>query len=162
LPWIPPTGCAIAVTSDGDRFGEHHRRPPTIGARHREVERAALEQQFTNGCTVGLVPIAVSPDLDVLGRVGAALADETRRRILTRLLEGPAYPAELADALCASRSNISNHLACLRGCGLVATVRQGRQVRYQLSDRRLAKALRALVRLALPVDACVDHLEPQP
>ncbi len=108
------------------------------------------------------VPIAVSPDLDVLGRVGAALADTTRRRILVRLLDGPAYPAELADALGSSRSNISNHLGCLRGCGLVTTVREGRQVRYQLSDRQLATALRSLRRLVLPVDTCNDHLEPRP
>ena len=107
------------------------------------------------------MPIAVSPDLDVLGRVGAALADTTRRRILIRLLDGPAYPAELADALDTSRSNISNHLGCLRGCGLVSTVREGRQVRYQLSDRQLAAALRSLRRLVLPVDTCTDHLEPR-
>lgn len=103
--------------------------------------------------------IVVSSDLDVLGRVGAALADTTRRRILTRLLDGPAYPAELADTIGASRSNISNHLACLRGCGLVSTVREGRQVRYHLADHRLASALRVLTRLALPVDSCSDHLE---
>ena len=109
----------------------------------------------------GEVPIALSPDLDVLGRVGAALADGTRRRILTRLLDGPAYPADLADALGASRSNVSNHLSCLRGCRLVSAVREGRQVRYELSDRRLADALRALSRLALPADGCPDHLEPR-
>ena len=81
---------------------------------------------------------------------------------MTRLLDGPAYPAELAEALGTSRSNISNHLGCLRGCGLVSTVREGRHVRYQLSDRRLAVALRSLRRLALPVDTCARHLEPQP
>lgn len=109
----------------------------------------------------GDVPIALSPDLDVLGRVGAALADGTRRRILTRLLDGPAYPADLADTLGASRSNVSNHLACLRGCGLVSTVREGRQVRYELSDGDLADALRVLSRLTLPADSCRDHLEPR-
>ena len=107
------------------------------------------------------MPIALSPDLDVLGRVGAALADGTRRRILTRLLDGPAYPAGLADTLRASRSNVSNHLACLRGCGLVSAVREGRQVRYELSDVDLAKALRTLSRLDLPVDNCRSHLEPR-
>jgi ArsR family transcriptional regulator, cadmium/lead-responsive transcriptional repressor len=107
------------------------------------------------------VPIKVSPDLDVLGRIGAALADTTRRRILIRLLDGPAYPAELADSLGSGRSNISNHLGCLRGCGLVSAVREGRQVRYQLSDRQLAVALRALRRLTLPVDTCSDHLGPE-
>jgi len=108
------------------------------------------------------VAATVSPDLDVLGRLGAALADGTRRRILTRLLDGPAYPAELADVLGASRSSISNHLACLRGCGLVSGVREGRQVRYAVADRRLAEALRALARLDLAPTACPDHLEPEP
>jgi ArsR family transcriptional regulator, cadmium/lead-responsive transcriptional repressor len=103
---------------------------------------------------MSVVPIIVSSDLDTLGRIGAALADTTRRRILTRLLQGPAYPAELAEALDASRSNVSNHLACLRGCGLVSTVREGRQVRYQLADPRLARALRALAGLTLAVDSC--------
>ena len=106
-----------------------------------------------------IVPISLSGDLDTLGRVGAALADTTRRRILTRLLQGPAYPAELAQSLDASRSNISNHLACLRGCGLVSTAREGRQVRYQLSDPRLARALRSLAGLALPVDNCAPETE---
>lgn len=109
-----------------------------------------------------LVPITLSNDLDTLGRIGAALADTTRRRILTRLLRGPAYPAELAAALDTSRSNVSNHLACLRGCGLVSTSREGRQVRYQLSDPRLARALRTLAGLTLPVDTCTPEPEPGP
>jgi len=93
-----------------------------------------------------------------LERVGVALADGTRRRILLRLLDGPAYPAELAEVLAASRAGVSNHLACLRGCGLVATTRQGRQVRYQLADPRLADALRQLTRVVLTSDACPAHL----
>jgi DNA-binding transcriptional ArsR family regulator len=97
-------------------------------------------------------------DADVLERVGVALADRTRRRILLRLLDGPTYPAELAEALAASRAGISNHLACLRGCGLVTATRQGRQVRYQLADPRLAQALRQLTQVVLTSDACPDHL----
>jgi ArsR family transcriptional regulator, cadmium/lead-responsive transcriptional repressor len=95
---------------------------------------------------------------DVLERVGVALADGTRRRILLRLLDGPAYPAELADALATSRARVSNHLACLRGCGLVAATRQGRQVRYQLADPRLAQALRQLTQVVVTSDACPAHL----
>jgi ArsR family transcriptional regulator, cadmium/lead-responsive transcriptional repressor len=62
-------------------------------------------------------------DVDVLERIGTALADPTRRRILTMLLVGPAYPAELAEVLEVSRAKVSNHLACLRGCGLVKATR---------------------------------------
>jgi DNA-binding transcriptional ArsR family regulator len=91
-------------------------------------------------------------DLDVLERIGTALADGVRRRILVHLLDGAAYPADLADALGESRSNVSNHLSCLRGCGLVTTVREGRNVRYQLAHRRLASALRKLATLPLVVE----------
>lgn len=90
--------------------------------------------------------------VDALERVGTALADPTRRRILLVLLEGGAYPADLADALGSGRTNISNHLACLRGCGLVRTQREGRQVRYELSSARLAHALSDLVDMELEVD----------
>jgi DNA-binding transcriptional ArsR family regulator len=37
------------------------------------------------------------------------------------LLDGPSYPAQHSAAPGLSRSNVSNHLACLRGCGLVVT-----------------------------------------
>jgi len=91
----------------------------------------------------------VDIDLDALGRVGTALADDTRRRLLVELLDGPAYPADLAEHLGLTRSNVSNHLACLKGCGLVTTTAEGRRARYELSDPRLAHALHDLCQLSL-------------
>jgi ArsR family transcriptional regulator, cadmium/lead-responsive transcriptional repressor len=88
---------------------------------------------------------------DTLERVGTALADPTRRRILMLLLDGPGYPAALAEQLGLGRSNVSNHLTCLRGCGLVHATREGRQVRYDLASPRLAHALADLRDLKLPV-----------
>lgn len=99
---------------------------------------------------------------DALERVGTALADPTRRRILVRLLDGDAYPADLADELATGRSNVSNHLSCLRGCGLVRTEREGRQVRYFLSSPHLAHALADLLRLELEVEAGHDDLDGRP
>ncbi|WP_030432713.1 Cd(II)/Pb(II)-sensing metalloregulatory transcriptional regulator CmtR [Allokutzneria albata] len=96
---------------------------------------------------------------DALARLGRALADPTRCRILVALLDGIAYPAQLADHLGLTRSNVSNHLACLRGCGLVAASYEGRQVRYSLADAHLARALSELVQVVLAVDTaepCVD------
>jgi DNA-binding transcriptional ArsR family regulator len=60
-----------------------------------------------------------------LSRLGKALADPTRCRILVALLDGPGYPAQLAEKLGLTRSNVSNHLSCLRGCGLVEDLRGG-------------------------------------
>lgn len=91
-----------------------------------------------------------SVDLATLGRVGFALADPTRRRILVALLDGSAYPGEMADAFDTTRANLSNHLSCLRQCGLVTATAEGRRVRYDLADARLGDALRALASLDLP------------
>ena len=77
---------------------------------------------------------AVACDLrvPVLSRVGKALADPTRCSILVCLLEGPHYPSDLAAHLGLTKANVSNHLTCLRGCGLVSATAEGRRVREAL------------------------------
>jgi DNA-binding transcriptional ArsR family regulator len=89
---------------------------------------------------------------EVLARFGHALSEPTRARLLLTLRETPGYPAELADLLGVSRQNLSNHLACLRGCGLVVAVPEGRRMRYELADSRLAHALGDLLGVVLAVD----------
>nr|WP_202494755.1 metalloregulator ArsR/SmtB family transcription factor [Streptomyces sp. SID4982] len=85
--------------------------------------------------------LTVDSDIKVLARFGRALADPIRCRILLALRDAPAYPADLADALGISRTRLSNHLACLRDCGLVVTAPDGRRTRYELADERLGHAL---------------------
>jgi ArsR family transcriptional regulator, cadmium/lead-responsive transcriptional repressor len=96
-------------------------------------------------------------DLDALGRIGTALADDTRRRLLVELLDGPRYPSDLVEGLGLTKANVSNHLACLRGCGLVVAEPEGRRVRYELADARFAAVLRQLVDLALPPAIGCEH-----
>lgn len=88
----------------------------------------------------------------VLARFGYAVSDPTRARILLALVAEPAYPSDLADALGVSRQSMSNHLACLRGCGLVVAVPDGRRSRYELADARLGHAIRDLIGVVLAVD----------
>lgn len=88
----------------------------------------------------------------VLARFGHALSDPTRARLLLVLREAPGYPAQLAELLGVSRQNLSNHLGCLRGCGLVVAVPQGRRSRYELADPRLGHALGDLLELVLVTD----------
>ncbi|MFJ7288653.1 Cd(II)/Pb(II)-sensing metalloregulatory transcriptional regulator CmtR [Curtobacterium sp. SP.BCp] len=94
--------------------------------------------------------------VDVMNRLGRALADPTRARILLRLLDEPGYPARLAEELQLTRTNVSNHLACLRGCGIVVAVPQGRSTRYEIADPHLSRALDALVDVVLAVDDGTD------
>ncbi len=95
-----------------------------------------------------------------MNRLGRAMADGTRSRILLSLLDGPGYPAVLARELGLTRTNVSNHLACLRGCGIVVAAAEGRQTRYEIADPHLTRALNALVDVVLAVDdgaPCADE-----
>lgn len=94
-----------------------------------------------------------------MSRLGRAMADPTRSRILLMLLVAPSYPVVLARELELTRPNVSNHLTCLRDCGIVVAEPEGRRTRYEIADPHLAKAISALVDVTLAVDEsapCMD------
>ena len=62
------------------------------------------------------------------------LASTRRLEIIHRLAEGPCEVGRLAEELGASQPNISQHLAVLKAAGIVDAERDGREVRYRLSD----------------------------
>jgi len=66
---------------------------------------------------------APTPDLDQLF---AALADPTRRAILTMLLEDDMTVSDVAAPFAMSLAAISKHLAILADAGLVSRERRGR------------------------------------
>jgi ArsR family transcriptional regulator, cadmium/lead-responsive transcriptional repressor len=97
---------------------------------------------------------------DALSRFGYALSDPTRAGILLTLRHAAGYPSDLADKIGVSRQILSNHLACLRGCGLVVSQAEGRRSRYELADERIGQALDDLIGLVLDVDpACCPAAE---
>jgi DNA-binding transcriptional ArsR family regulator len=55
-----------------------------------------------------------------------ALADPTRRAILTRLAEGPAPVSELAEPSGLRLPTVMRHLSVLEEAGLIATSKDGR------------------------------------
>lgn len=94
-----------------------------------------------------------------MNRLGRAMADPTRSRILMTLLEGPNHPAVLARQLELTPSNVSNHLTCLRDCGIIVAEPEGRKTRYEIADPHLTRALTTLVDVTLAVDEnapCMD------
>ncbi|MEV5123391.1 metalloregulator ArsR/SmtB family transcription factor [Streptomyces decoyicus] len=106
--------------------------------------------------------LTLATEADVLARFGRALADPIRCRLLLALREAPAHPSDLADRLGISRTRLSNHLACLRDCGLVVAVPVGRRTRYELADPRLGHALDDLRTAVVAVEAdrsCADAEE---
>jgi DNA-binding transcriptional ArsR family regulator len=78
-----------------------------------------------------------------------AVSDPIRRRILTRLREGPLETGRIARAFPVSRPAISKHLRVLVGAGLLRRRRVGRRCLYALH----AAPLEAVERWARTVGA---------
>lgn len=94
-------------------------------------------------------------EASTLGRIGRALADPSRQRLLLELLDGARYPSDLAAETGLSRTNVSNHLTCLRECGIIVPTAQGRRIRYEISSPGLVDALRSLTAVDLvPLSDC--------
>lgn len=66
-----------------------------------------------------------------------ALADPTRRAVFERLAAGEMSVSQLKAGFDVSQPAISQHLAALRGAGLVAERREGRHAYYRLSPQGL-------------------------
>ena len=70
----------------------------------------------------------------------AALADPTRRAILSRLAEGQATVMELAEAFAMSQPAISKHLKVLERAGLIERGREAQRRPCALEAKPLADA----------------------
>lgn len=70
------------------------------------------------------------------------LGDPTRVRILELLRdEGELSVGELVVRLAIAQPKVSNHLACLRWCGFIATRREHRVVYNRIADERVVEML---------------------
>lgn len=79
--------------------------------------------------------------IELKAKLFRGFADPSRLALLDALREGPASVSALVEATGLSQPNVSNHLSCLRDCGLVVSTAQGRYVFYELSDARVVRLL---------------------
>jgi DNA-binding transcriptional ArsR family regulator len=91
------------------------------------------------GCVTAAVAAGVTPAAALFRSLG----DETRLRIVARLVAGEARVVDLTGELGLAQSTISKHLACLRGCGLVDYRTEGRQSFYALTCPELMDLMQA-------------------
>jgi DNA-binding transcriptional ArsR family regulator len=82
----------------------------------------------------------VKSQVQPLDRTFAALADPTRRRLLTALADGPRTVGQLAAPLPMSLVAVTKHLTVLERAGLVARARSGRTVVCRLDGHPMAEA----------------------
>jgi DNA-binding transcriptional ArsR family regulator len=92
--------------------------------------------------------------------VFAALGDETRLALLTRLCSGaPRSISRLTEGGYVTRQAISKHLRVLEGAGLVRGVRAGRETLFELEPRALDEARRYLDRVSAEWDQALARLK---
>ena len=80
--------------------------------------------------------------LNLKAKLFRGFADPSRLAILEALRSTPLNVGEIVEATGLSQSNISNHLGCLRDCGLVVSEQRGRFTYYRLADDRIDSLLR--------------------
>jgi DNA-binding transcriptional ArsR family regulator len=96
---------------------------------------------------------------DPTGRVFDALADPNRRYVLEALAERETATAtELAAELPVTRQAVSKHLAAPNEAGLVASRREGRETRYQLTPAPLGAAMDWMASVGAQWDARLGAL----
>ena len=82
----------------------------------------------------------------VLAELFSLLSDPTRVRILQRLQQRPHNVGDLCRRLGVAQPTVSHHLRILRGGGLIASRRAGKEVFYSLGDLSGSRAPKALAR----------------
>jgi ArsR family transcriptional regulator, cadmium/lead-responsive transcriptional repressor len=106
-----------------------------------------------------------SQKIELEAKLFRGFSDPSRLAILRTLLDGRRTVSEVVEATGLSQPNTSNHLACLRDCGLVTTEQEGRYAYYSLTDPRIAQLLtlaeEILVEVARGVYECVHYTEPK-
>jgi DNA-binding transcriptional ArsR family regulator len=94
-----------------------------------------------------------------LNRVFQALADPTRRSVLSRLARGTAAVSELAQPFDMALPSFLQHLEVLEKCGLVSSRKSGRVRTYKLLPHPLQAAEGWMVEQRRFWDRRLDQLD---
>lgn len=99
--------------------------------------------------------------LGLKAKLFRGLGDPTRLSILESLSEGEKSASQIIKETKQSQPNVSSHLSCLLDCGLVKNKRQGRNIYYSLSDKKVSKILQEsdiiLSEIARGIYECVNY-----
>lgn len=89
-------------------------------------------------------PTPVEPAFDVAAQRYAALADPTRLRVLTALVDSSRCVCDVLAAVDVAPNLLSYHLRVLREAGLIVGARRGRWVDYRVAPAAAAFVADAL------------------
>ncbi|AVQ98194.1 HTH-type transcriptional regulator KmtR [Oceanobacillus picturae] len=102
-------------------------------------------------------------DIDTKMKFLHGLSNKTRVQILESIKEDEKTVSQIVQDLNGNQSNISQHLTCLKGCGLVVGRQDGKYVYYRVRNQ-LVRDLLTMIDVVLEdvekdVACCDSHID---
>ncbi|WOV86515.1 metalloregulator ArsR/SmtB family transcription factor [Sporosarcina oncorhynchi] len=104
----------------------------------------------------------IQTDLDLKVKFLRAIGDKTRVQILDFIKDEEKTVSQIVEGIDGNQSNISQHLACLRGCGIIVGRQEGKYVYYGLRNQEIKELLstfdNVLSQIENDVACCKNHI----
>jgi DNA-binding transcriptional ArsR family regulator len=100
--------------------------------------------------------------LEVTAKFIRGFADKTRLQILHSLVKEEKTVTQIVEEIGASQSRVSQHLACLRDCGILESRQEGKYVFYSIKGKDIIILLNMFETALKPVEclvACCEMVE---
>lgn len=75
--------------------------------------------------------------LDVKAKFIRGFSDKTRLQILECIKEKEKTVSQIVEEISGNQSNISQHLSCLKGCGIIVGRQEGKFIYYSLRSEQI-------------------------
>lgn len=83
----------------------------------------------------------IQNQLDVKAKFMRGFSDKTRLQILECIKDKEKTVSQIIDEIQGNQSNISQHLTCLKGCGIIVGRQEGKYVYYSLRNEQIKQFL---------------------
>ncbi|PFN82060.1 transcriptional regulator [Bacillus sp. AFS076308] len=102
-------------------------------------------------------------DVDLKVKFLRGFSDKTRIQILESIKEQEKTVSEIVEDLNGKQSNISQHLACLKGCGLIVGRQDGKYIKYSLRNQQVSELLKmfhtVFEEVQTDIACCENHID---
>jgi len=102
-------------------------------------------------------------NIDLKIKLIHGFSNKVRLQILGCIKEKEKTVSQIVEELKGNQSNISQHLACLKGCGIIVGRNEGKYCYYSLRNERIRELLEmfdtVLVDVHADVACCVSHVD---
>jgi len=83
-------------------------------------------------------------NMDVKAKFLRGFSDRTRLQILESIKNQEKTVSQIVEDLNGNQSNISQHLACLKGCGIIVGRQEGKYMYYSLRNEQIVELLNVM------------------